>query len=552
MNIFKAWGSHFRNIVARRMTQTSLYRRYKTEAKEENRKNILIMTLVSVVVSGSILLSRLWIPRYRSPNTWIVYGTLFGFDFLCLFLSEPLMRLKGTASQWFSYFFVAANLALSILGGTIYLPPSTVTFAFFVLLIILPLYIIDTPWRKLVFMAASMLVFAYLDYYRAGLPGDQTYYGTFVSDMAHLLESAASSLIGQYVFGHLTLSNVVSREEAETSSRKHTVSGLLNRKALVEDTKNYVGNPLCVRMFDIDHFKAFNDTYGHRFGDEVILAMGNGLKKTFGEKHAYSFGGDEFIIVTPEIVTKDEAEEALKKFYGDGITCVYKGKNVRLEFSCGYVIGRPKDADELNDSMLLQADKNLYWSKDRGRNCYTGGYYEPGAKCEAALDPVYHPSDKALIDPLTSLPTPIYFRSKAAQINAATFDKEKKPMILFCSFLNFKEYCAAHGTCEGRTLVKNFAGALKMSLPDALICHSSASHFYVYGTEKELLPVIIPIVDEIHLLSGEELSLKAGYVYLDSPDADVNEACERARLGAKGESVFVKEIDRLRRAGKKE
>lgn len=552
MNIFKAWAERFRNFFKEKKTQTSLYKRYKTEARDENRKNILILTLDSVVVSGAILLSRFWIPSYDNGNTWIIYGTLFGFDFLCFFLSEPLMKIKGVWSQTVSYFFVAVNLVLSILGGTVYLPPGTVTFAFFVLLIALPIFVIDTPWRKFLFTFAFMFLYAYLDYYRAGLLGDETYYATFVSDMAHLLECGASSLIGQYVISHLTLSDVVSREKAEASSRRHTVSGLLNRKALVEDTKGYVGEPLCLLMFDIDHFKAFNDTYGHLFGDELILAMGNGLKKTFGEKYAYSFGGDEFIIVTPQIVTKEEAEDALKTFYEEGVSCLYRGKNVRLEFSCGYVIGRPKTTDELNDSMLLQADKNLYWSKDRGRNCFTGGYYEPEEKCPEVLDPVFHPSDKALIDPLTSLPTPIYFRTKAAQINAATFEKEKKPMILFCSFSDYRGYSSRHGKCAGNALLKNFAGALRMSLPDSFICRSSGSHFYVYGNEKDIFSVIVPIVDEIHLLSQGELSLNVGYYYLSSPEDDMNAACDSARLGVEEESVFLKEIRKEKPDGEKE
>jgi hypothetical protein len=91
-----------------------------------------------------------------------------------------------------------------------------------------------------------------------------------------------------------------------------------------------------------------------------------------------------------------------------------------------------------------------------------------------------------------------------------------------------------------------------MSLPDSFICRSSGSHFYVYGNEKAIFSVIVPIVDEIHLLSQGELSLNVGYYYLSSAEDDMNAACDSARLGVEEESVFLKEIRKEKPDGEKE
>lgn len=154
-----------------------------------------------------------------------------------------------------------------------------------------------------------------------------------------------------------------------------SMTGLLNRRAFLpfaedawNDYKRY-DQTFSILMFDIDHFKRINDTFGHVAGDEVILAMGKiisaGIRAT--DKVA-RFGGEEFVVLLREA---DEAAALLManrlrdKIAG---TIVTAGKN-RISFtsSVGCALGTAS-ARDLED-VIQRADTALYKAKTSGRNC---------------------------------------------------------------------------------------------------------------------------------------------------------------------------------------
>src|SRR5262249_47192187 len=70
------------------------------------------------------------------------------------------------------------------------------------------------------------------------------------------------------------------------------------------------GKPIHCLMIDVDHFKRFNDTFGHEGGDAVLRAMGDVLKKATRESGvAFRYGGEEFLLLMPEL----SAEQALAR-----------------------------------------------------------------------------------------------------------------------------------------------------------------------------------------------------------------------------------------------
>jgi diguanylate cyclase (GGDEF)-like protein len=70
-----------------------------------------------------------------------------------------------------------------------------------------------------------------------------------------------------------------------------------NRRCFYEDLSTYKGRPVCLIYFDLDHFKAVNDTYGHDAGDRVLKDCLAVLKETFGADNVYRIGGDEFTVI---------------------------------------------------------------------------------------------------------------------------------------------------------------------------------------------------------------------------------------------------------------
>lgn len=151
----------------------------------------------------------------------------------------------------------------------------------------------------------------------------------------------------------------------EKQSNHDTLTGMKNRLALREDFSSFCGNNLWVIMADIDHFKRYNDTYGHEVGDQILVRVASEIMNLFGKDSTYRYGGDEFLIIQKDYSPSEIS--ALLIVWAEAI------QNIRLDFlpeednySCsyGYVDGRPSTEEGLRE-MIVRADKKLYEMKRR-------------------------------------------------------------------------------------------------------------------------------------------------------------------------------------------
>lgn len=132
--------------------------------------------------------------------------------------------------------------------------------------------------------------------------------------------------------------------------------------------------PFCFQMIDIDNFKRVNDNYGHQKGDDVLKAFAARLGKKVGVDGMIGrYGGDEFIVILPNISSYDEAHDYISShFFGDGAPMRSRYIIDELQTFITGTIGSasfPNDAKDL-DELFLKADKALYRGKTKGRNCY--------------------------------------------------------------------------------------------------------------------------------------------------------------------------------------
>jgi diguanylate cyclase (GGDEF)-like protein len=163
-------------------------------------------------------------------------------------------------------------------------------------------------------------------------------------------------------------------KELHELSITDSLTGLYNRKHLMETLDNEVArskrhkHDFAVLVIDIDHFKEYNDTYGHLAGDEVLSRLGSVFKKSVRScDYVARYGGEEFILVLPEIGPEDgvKAAERIRKkvvkenFAGDG-------EPREVTVSVG-VASYPKDGDD-PQAIIRHADAALYKSKESGRN----------------------------------------------------------------------------------------------------------------------------------------------------------------------------------------
>lgn len=158
-------------------------------------------------------------------------------------------------------------------------------------------------------------------------------------------------------------------------AEKDYLTGFYLRESLDEYLKTVVlesklkKSKFDIILLDLDHFKKFNDKFGHLFGDEILKYMASTLRLSFpqGACRIFRYGGDEFLIIMPDKDLKD-AQDLMAKFRFNMAhrPFLYKNKLFKLTASCG-VAGYPIDGDN-PEELVKRADQALYFSKRHGRN----------------------------------------------------------------------------------------------------------------------------------------------------------------------------------------
>ncbi|WP_076412897.1 GGDEF domain-containing protein [Shewanella sp. UCD-KL12] len=154
------------------------------------------------------------------------------------------------------------------------------------------------------------------------------------------------------------------------------LTGLLNRKAFERRLKLADSNVfqlasvseelvechwLCI--FDIDKFKSINDTYGHLYGDEILLDLVKVMESVFSQHDAmFRFGGDEFVLLLAPC-TRTEMLARCLQFQSE--LSRFHGNKIQVTVSMGIT---QVSSDEQASSLLLKADQTLYHIKETGRN----------------------------------------------------------------------------------------------------------------------------------------------------------------------------------------
>jgi diguanylate cyclase (GGDEF)-like protein len=207
--------------------------------------------------------------------------------------------------------------------------------------------------------------------------------GSYVNDVPvqrSVLRDADFLKIGAAIFKFLTGAGVEAsyHEEIYRMTIVDGLTGAHNKRYFLEFLERETARcarykrPLSLLMFDIDHFKAINDTHGHLTGDYVLKEMARRLLGRIRREELMArYGGEEFAAVLPE------TDHAGAMTFGEQLRAIvaddqfeYEGDKFTVTISIGIATTEGQDIDTA--SFIKLADDNLYRAKREGRNRVVG------------------------------------------------------------------------------------------------------------------------------------------------------------------------------------
>ncbi|ALO44146.1 sensor domain-containing diguanylate cyclase [Pseudoalteromonas phenolica] len=185
--------------------------------------------------------------------------------------------------------------------------------------------------------------------------------------------SLANKLIGKHFHTVCMIKDKTAHKKLAIEASTDHLTGLLNRRAFDSTLEielqqcKHRQHPLTLILLDLDNFKLINDEYGHEMGDKALVFLANFLKSHSRKyDHIVRWGGDEFIIICPNLGPKDAvrfAQRLRKLFFDDESKWPeYQSLSIGIHTSMA-------DENISAKRLLTGADKALFLAKEHGKNC---------------------------------------------------------------------------------------------------------------------------------------------------------------------------------------
>jgi len=218
-------------------------------------------------------------------------------------------------------------------------------------------------------------------------PIDTGFFGAYAATILAICFVDDANAFTLYIAAAALILSISIIQDSHHMAYRDELTGLMGRRALNEYMMG-LGRGYTIAMLDVDHFKKFNDTYGHDVGDQVLRMVGKQIMEITGGGKAFRYGGEEFTIVFPRkrIEKTIPHLEALRESIA-----AYKlqirskgrpkknsaGKKLREQKSVSKTVSvtisigvaQRDEQAKTPENVIKQSDKALYKAKKKGRNC---------------------------------------------------------------------------------------------------------------------------------------------------------------------------------------
>jgi len=189
-----------------------------------------------------------------------------------------------------------------------------------------------------------------------------------------LLDTVYVCIAMGIAFGFLWMTTAELSHELEMMASTDSLTRIYNRRVFREwcerefDRSVGNGNPFSLIMMDLDHFKRINDRYGHRGGDEVLLAVVQIMQDSIREIDTLGrWGGEEFVALLPG-TCMDDAQIVAERVRRNVEQLVLNIDEANIGVTVSLGIATLRGREDGLDAMFVRADRALYLAKESGRN----------------------------------------------------------------------------------------------------------------------------------------------------------------------------------------
>ena len=215
------------------------------------------------------------------------------------------------------------------------------------------------------------------EFYIPLVHGGQSLGCVAIGGMRKVVQKAHTVSLALANLGALVLTNIRRAEEIRKLSQTDPLTQLANRRHFYEmlhkRVRRRAQSPFALFIFDIDHFKLTNDTFGHTAGDEVLVRVADVARAFVREdegEFACRFGGEEFICVVDadDLPKLSRRLESFRQAIAEIETKGTKGESITVRISGGVSFCPAESEGAEPDDLIRIADERLYRAKDEGRD----------------------------------------------------------------------------------------------------------------------------------------------------------------------------------------